>query len=196
MLSLAPRRAIHLLAAARRRICAHDTSFRSFSACGQGMEPAGEPVVSEPGTEPISKNELKRRQKAAEKEKEREAKAAAAAAKAAEDPVKPKAAAAVAEEEDPTKYYDTRVASIKSWEAAGVSSYPHKFSVTKSIPAFIEEFDKLETAVVLESVTVSVAGRIYAVRSASSKLQFYDLHGEGSKIQIMANMKYAADESA
>lgn len=68
--------------------------------------------------------------------------------------------------------------------------------MTKSIPAFIEQFHAVEKGSVLKDVTVSVAGRIYALRSASSKLQFYDLHGEGSKIQIMANMAYAADDSA
>jgi lysyl-tRNA synthetase class 2 len=43
---------------------------------------------------------------------------------------------------------------------------------------------------VLEDVVVSVAGRIMSARSASGKLQFYDLHGEGAKCQIMYNMQY------
>jgi lysyl-tRNA synthetase, class II len=149
------------------------------------------------GGETISKSELKRRLKAAEKEKEKEAKAAAAAAKAAAEPSKPKAAAAAADEEsDPTKYYDTRVASIKSWEAAGINAYPHKFVVTKQIPAFVEQYRDIPTHTVLDSETVAVAGRIFAVRSSSSKLQFYDLHGEGAKIQIMANASLASDLAA
>ena len=148
---------------------------------------AAAPIVDPVTGEQISKSELKRRIKAAEKEKEKEAKAAAAAAKAAAEPARPaKAAAAADEEEDPTKYYDTRIASIKSWEAAGVTAYPHKFVVSKSIPQFIEQYHAIETGSVVEGETVSVAGRIYALRSSSSKLQFYDLHGEGSKIQARA----------
>lgn len=138
--------------------------------------------------EALSKNELKRRLKAAEKEKEKEAKAAAAAAKAAAEPAKAKAgaASAAAEEEDPTKYYDTRVASIKTWESAGVTAYPHKFAVNTSIPAFVSKYHAIETGATVEADTVAVAGRIYAVRSSSSKLQFYDLHGESAKIQVRA----------
>lgn len=36
---------------------------------------------------------------------------------------------------------------------------------------------------------VSVAGRVHNIRANSSKLRFYDLHGEGVKIQIMASAK-------
>lgn len=51
----------------------------------------------------------------------------------------------------------------------------------------------IEPGVVLEDVTVSVAGRIMSARAASAKLQFYDLHGEGAKVQVMANAAAAGD---
>ena len=38
--------------------------------------------------------------------------------------------------------------------------------------------------------SVSVAGRIYAKRSSSRKLIFYDLRGEGAKIQVLAMLEY------
>jgi lysyl-tRNA synthetase class 2 len=45
-------------------------------------------------------------------------------------------------------------------------------------------------------VSVSLAGRIFAVRSSSAKLQFYDLHGEGAKVQVMFNQAFASDSAA
>ena len=39
--------------------------------------------------------------------------------------------------------------------------------------------------------TVSVAGRVYAKRSASRKLVFYDLRGEGVKVQVLAAFEFA-----
>lgn len=38
----------------------------------------------------------------------------------------------------------------------------------------------------IEGDIVSVAGRIHDVRKAGKHLIFYDLRGEGSKIQVMA----------
>jgi lysyl-tRNA synthetase class 2 len=67
--------------------------------------------------------------------------------------------------------------------------------VTLRVPEFVERFGGVADGAQLEE-TVSVAGRIMATRSASSKLQFYDLHGEGAKIQIMFNAALAADAAA
>lgn len=36
----------------------------------------------------------------------------------------------------------------------------------------------------------SLAGRIHAKRESSNKLIFYDLRGEGVKLQIMADARY------
>jgi len=36
----------------------------------------------------------------------------------------------------------------------------------------------------------NLTGRVHAKRQAGTKLIFYDLRGEGKKIQIMANAKY------
>jgi lysyl-tRNA synthetase class 2 len=42
----------------------------------------------------------------------------------------------------------------------------------------------------LDGTTESLAGRIHNIRASSSKLRFYDLHGEGKKVQIMAAQQY------
>jgi lysyl-tRNA synthetase class 2 len=36
---------------------------------------------------------------------------------------------------------------------------------------------------------VSIAGRVYNKRSASRKLHFYDLRGEGVKVQVLAQIE-------
>eukprot|EP00158_Paraphelidium_tribonemae_P007823 Partr_v1_DN28370_c0_g1_i1_m78480 putative lysyl-trna synthetase len=167
------------------------------AAPAAGADDSKEVMLDENG-QTISKSEFKRRQKAAQKEKEKAekaAKAAAAAAAAPEKKAKSGAAAAAEEELDPSKYFDNRQAAIKTWSAAGVSPYPHKFDAGMRVPAFVEAFKELPPGTVLEDVTVSVAGRIMASRSSSGKLQFYDLHGEGAKIQVMFNAAYAESAS-
>lgn len=140
--------------------------------------------------QPLSKNEQKRRLKAAQKEKEKAEKAAAKAAKEAEMPAKAnKSTAAVVEEElDPSKYYENRQKVLKEWESTGVTPYPHKFEVDTRMTDFVEAHKNLEKGQANEAVIVRLAGRIMSSRSASSKLQFYDLHSEGNKVQIMYNL--------
>lgn len=42
----------------------------------------------------------------------------------------------------------------------------------------------------------SVAGRVHAIRESGAKLIFYDLRGEGVKLQVMANAKLYETEAA
>lgn len=49
---------------------------------------------------------------------------------------------------------------------------------------------------VLTDVKLSLAGRCHAKRESSQKLIFYDLRGEGCKIQVMANLSYYENEEA
>ena len=76
-----------------------------------------------------------------------------------------------------------------------MSPYPHKFQVDLRIPEFVSRFGGLEDGQTLGEVTVAVAGRVMAMRTSSSKLQFYDLHGEGAKIQVMFNQSGAESEA-
>jgi lysyl-tRNA synthetase class 2 len=64
--------------------------------------------------------------------------------------------------------------------------YPHKFQVELTLPEFIAKFNGIETGERAEDQVVTVAGRIHNKRAAGAKLRFYDLHGDGVKIQIMA----------
>ncbi|XP_023232774.1 lysine--tRNA ligase-like [Centruroides sculpturatus] len=68
--------------------------------------------------------------------------------------------------------------------------YPHKFSTTIRLADFLERYGSLENGEIVESDVQAVAGRIYSKRESGSKLIFYDLWGDGAKIQIMANVKY------
>jgi lysyl-tRNA synthetase class 2 len=85
---------------------------------------------------------------------------------------------------------------VKGWAAAGVNPYPHKFHVELSLPAYVAKYGGLSDGETVEGTSVSIAGRIMATRTASSKLQFYDLHGEGAKVQVMYSINAAADPSA
>ena len=69
--------------------------------------------------------------------------------------------------------------------------YPHKFNVTISLEAFIGKYGgdgTIAPGKKLEDV-VNVAGRIHNARVAGKNLRFYDLRGEGVKIQIMATLQ-------
>lgn len=59
-----------------------------------------------------------------------------------------------------------------------------------SLTNFIEEYSKkLKNGEQMKDTIESVAGRVHAIRESGSKLVFYDLRGEGVKLQIMANAK-------
>ncbi|KAF0299924.1 Lysine--tRNA ligase [Amphibalanus amphitrite] len=142
--------------------------------------------------EKLSKNELKRRQKQAKKEQERLEKEkergaqrppAAAGAEAA------KSSAAAEGELTANEYYKMRVAGVTTAKESGQNPFPHKFHVTTSLQEFISSYGSIEDGSVVDDVTVSVAGRVHSIRESSAKLRFYDLRGEGVKIQIMANYK-------
>ncbi len=57
-----------------------------------------------------------------------------------------------------------------------------------SLTEFIEKYNSLEDGTTLTDVETRVAGRIHAIRESGAKLIFYDLRGEGTKIQV--RLKY------
>jgi len=143
------------------------------------------------GEEPkLSKNELKRRQKADQKAKEKAEKDAANALK---EPAP--GAKAVKKEEplDPGMYHQHRCETVLGYKEAGETPYPHKFNVSISLAEFISKYESLADGTNSEDV-VSVAGRIHSIRVSSAKLRFYDLRGEGVKIQVMANASFSEQE--
>jgi lysyl-tRNA synthetase class 2 len=143
--------------------------------------------------EKLSKNELKRRLKAEQKAKEKAEKDAQKVATAGTDDKK------TAKKEDqlaeadisPNEYFKLRsnaVAELK--KNPSTHPYPHKFNVTLSLEDFINKYSHLKDGDMLKDEPLSLAGRIYAIREAGAKLIFYDVHGEGVKIQVMANANY------
>jgi lysyl-tRNA synthetase class 2 len=71
--------------------------------------------------------------------------------------------------------------------AAHPEPYPYKFHVNLQLTEFIEKYTSLKDGESLKDVPIRVAGRIHSVRAAGKKLKFYDMHGEGTKVQIHAN---------
>ncbi|KAM3828741.1 lysine--tRNA ligase isoform 2-T2 [Vipera latastei] len=142
----------------------------------------------------LSKNELKRRLKAEKKAAEKEAKQQEQGEKASSR----RADAAGAEEEenlDPNQYYKIRSQAIQHLKGSSEDPYPHKFHVDLSLTDFIEKYTFLQAGDHLTNVTVRVAGRIHAKRASGGKLIFYDLRGEGVKLQVMANSRnYRSEE--
>ncbi|KAK7815348.1 lysine--trna ligase [Quercus suber] len=171
----------------------------------EGLVVTGSPAAGE--TETLSKNalkkELKNRQKEEERRRKEEEKAKqlnmmeydvllAVISKAASmaDSSSKKSAAADDEDMDPTQYFENRLKHLESLRAAGEEPYPHYFPVTMSIPDYVEQYKNIGNEEHLEDVTVNLAGRIMSKRSSSSKLFFYDLHGDGAKVQVMADARY------
>ncbi|EJD52336.1 lysyl-tRNA synthetase [Auricularia subglabra TFB-10046 SS5] len=149
--------------------------------------------------EMISKTELKRRTK----EREREAKKADKPAPAAAAPKKAAAAASAEESEEnltPNQYFQLRSRAVKKMrETREPEPYPHKFDVSMSLTNFIDTYGPegvVAPGTRKDGKVVSLAGRIHNIRVAGPKLRFYDLHGEGKKIQIMAQLQDAENQDA
>ena len=145
--------------------------------------------------EELSKNALKKQLKA---EKAAQAKAEKDALKAAEAALKPKKddAAGGVEEEilDPSQFKANREAMVKSIEADGGNVYPHKFHVDYRLPEYIDHFLPITTdGERITDNTVKIAGRIISIRG-QGKLFFYDIRGDGLKVQIMSDLKTYQDE--
>nr|CAI5826679.1 unnamed protein product [Callosobruchus analis] len=145
----------------------------------------------------LSKSELKRRLKAEQKAKEKAEKATQQAAQQATQLPKNKEDKINEEEVNPNEYFKIRTAAVQALKDLGGENhpYPHKFHVSTSLEEFIEKYKDLKDGEVLENERLSVAGRIHALRESGAKLIFYDLRGEGTKIQIMATARQYDDES-
>ncbi|MGH0133027.1 UNVERIFIED_CONTAM: hypothetical protein FKN15_035393, partial [Acipenser sinensis] len=92
------------------------------------------------------------------------------------------------------EYTELRTEAIRQMKENGEETYPHKFNVKMSLSQFIETYSILKPEEHLKDTVTSVAGRIHAKRHASGKLVFYDLRGEGVKLQIMANLQFYESE--
>lgn len=145
-------------------------------------------------------SELKRRMKVAQKEKEKQEKDAQkkeAVAAASEGSTGTKKENKIDEAEiSPNEYFKLRSTTITEWKKSEETHpYPHKFHVSSSLDDFITKYSSLADGETLENEKLSVAGRVHAIRESGAKLIFYDVRGEGVKIQVMANAKmYSSEE--
>lgn len=143
----------------------------------------------------LSKNEQKRRLKAEKKAKEKQEKQANQKAETpSESENKDKKNNELDEETlDPNKYFEIRSLAIANLKLSSNCPYPHKFHVTKSLKEFIEDYGDTEQGKWIDEI-VSVAGRVHAKRLQGPKLIFYDLRGEGTKLQVMADARVSEQD--
>lgn len=134
--------------------------------------------------------------KLAQKEKEKIEKEAQKADKPAAVPKTEKEKKLVELEISPNEYFKLRSVAVNELKnQAGAHPYPHKFHVSSSLEDFINKYTPLKDGEMLENDPLTVAGRIHAIRESGAKLIFYDVRGEGVKIQVMANAKlYSSEE--
>lgn len=135
---------------------------------------------------------MKRRLKAEQKAKEKAEKVAQQPPAVESNHVKKN----VEEEVSPHEYFKLRSQAVANLKEIGGPEhpYPHKFNVTISLADFIEKYSSLKEGDVVESDKLSVAGRVHAIRASGAKLIFYDLRGEGLKLQVMATAKFYESE--
>ncbi|KAH0478221.1 MAG: hypothetical protein KVP17_004605 [Porospora cf. gigantea B] len=128
-------------------------------------------------------------------ERRRQRKAEQAALKAKEKAEKKAAAPAKStktEELDPTKYYDNRVTEVQTIRSTGREVYPHKWHWTLRLGEFKSKYENLIPDQTVEEFQ-SVSGRVMRVAGSGSKLKFFDLHGDDTKIQVMASASNHTD---
>lgn len=147
------------------------------------QHPSEENKEEATGEKGVSKNEQKRLAKQAKLEAEKKEKEAKKAADLANKTDKPKATVEILNADD---YYKERCNFVKSLAGnTTYKSYPHKFQVSHQIHEFHKEFAPLctEKGVFLDK-KVSVAGRVTNIREQGKNLRFYDLKGDGLKLQV------------
>lgn len=81
------------------------------------------------------------------------------------------------------QYFDNRIKALGALKAAGINPYSQEFNEVMPVKEYVDKYSYLNSGERLENVQVSLAGRIMNKRASSSKLFFYDLHGDGAKVQ-------------
>uniref|UniRef100_A0A8C9XZ02 Lysine--tRNA ligase n=1 Tax=Sander lucioperca TaxID=283035 RepID=A0A8C9XZ02_SANLU len=144
------------------------------------------------------KSELKRRMKAEKKAAEKEAKVKEQVEQKQESNDQAAQNACGLDEEtlDPNQYYKIRTQAIEDLKGTAEDPYPHKYHVDLSLTEFIEKYNNLQPGDQLTDVVLNVSGRVHAKRASGAKLIFYDLRGEGVKLQVMANSRGYKSEEA
>ena len=91
----------------------------------------------------------------------------------------------------PEEYFQHRKTQLEQRELVlNEKTYPHKFHTTTNVELFRKNYNLLTPGQHLESVTVSIAGRVTSVRTSGAKLVFYDVRQDGHDIQVWFNGQY------
>ncbi|XP_050367342.1 lysine--tRNA ligase-like [Argentina anserina] len=96
--------------------------------------------------------------------------------------------ASPAAEEANQEYYENRLNYIATLQ----NPYPHESSVSKTITEYVNEYEALlmdQQGVHLENITESLAGMAMRQRSSGTGCFFYDLCGNGARVQIYASAR-------
>ncbi|XP_067445241.1 lysine--tRNA ligase isoform X2 [Thunnus thynnus] len=186
-----------LVRAARQQLC------QAFGVRGQWLKYAPPCTAAAPAQ--IygirwrgDKSELKRRMKAEKKAAEKETKIQEQLAQKKETNDEGAQSISLLDEEtlDPNQYFKIRTQAIQELKGTAEDPYPHKFKVDLSLTEFIEKYNNLQPGDQLTDVVVNVSGRVHAKRASGAKLLFYDMRGEGVKLQVMANSRNYKSEEA
>jgi len=94
---------------------------------------------------------------------------------------------------DPSKYKELRINQMENLKKHNIDPYPHKFYKTCDLSAYNKKYDHLKPQEQLTDVE-SVVGRITTRRDQSSKLIFFDITEEGSKLQVLTNFNFYEDK--
>ncbi|XP_074473775.1 lysine--tRNA ligase-like [Sebastes fasciatus] len=177
-----------LVRAARQQLC------QAFGVRAQWLKCAAPPCTAAVPAQIYwirwrgDKSELKRRMKADKKAAEKEERVEQK--KESNDQGAENASELDEETLDPNQYYKIRTQAIQDLKGTAEDPYPHKYHVDLSLTEFIEKYNHLQPGDQLSDVVLNVAGRVHAKRASGAKLIFYDLRGEGVKLQVMANSRY------
>lgn len=86
-------------------------------------------------------------------------------------------------------FYDARKTKIDELKRnADTHPYPHNFPISITLSNYCQKYDHLKSGERIEDKDEQIAGRILSVRRASSKLYFFDVQGDGTKIQMKGNL--------
>ncbi|CAB1339434.1 unnamed protein product [Coregonus sp. 'balchen'] len=180
---------------ARHQVC------QAFGVRAQGVKfalpsTASVPALIQGNRWRGDKSELKRRMKAEKKASEKEAKVKEQVEQTeTNDQADQNAYGADEETLDPNQYFKIRTQAIQALKGTAEDPYPHKYNVDLSLTEFIEKYNHLQPGDQLTDIVLSVSGRVHAKRESGAKLIFYDLRGEGVKLQVMAtNRGYKSEE--
>ncbi|KAK0878607.1 lysyl-tRNA synthetase [Friedmanniomyces endolithicus] len=140
-------------------------------------------LLDEVTGEHVSKSELKKRQKQREKDKQKAEREATR-----QPPPAAKRKAGPAEEElNPHQYFEIRSRAVKRMkETQSPNPFPHKYTVDYDLANFEREYGQLKKGEVDRDRTISIAARIYNIRTAGENIRFYEVAVNGAEIQIMA----------